>query len=91
MMSCLKADLRKAGVNQPMSRREKLDVAAAERAEKKRTANELLRSAGQDPRPPRRKGRAVGPLERRFRAAIKREDYERAAVLQDELRKLRGE
>jgi hypothetical protein len=84
----LHRDLKAMGVDPP-AKKSRLDLAAVERIETRRQRDELLRSAGIDPRPPRRQGRAIQPIQAikdRLAKAVREEDYEIAAALRDELR-----
>ncbi len=77
-----------------LSRKKHADADAAERAEKRRARDEVLRQAGLDPRPARRDGRArknlmvLEQLQRDKNSAIRDEQYERAAELRDQIRKV---
>jgi protein-arginine kinase activator protein McsA len=89
----LRNDLRAAGVELRLTKKQEADLAAFERAQRKRHRNELLRSAGLDPRPPRCQGKAVKPIreiELRLARAVRDEDYERAAELRDEIKRQKG-
>jgi excinuclease UvrABC helicase subunit UvrB len=79
-----------------LNKKEKADLAAEEREQKRRQRDELLRSAGLDPRPPRRDGAAVRQsktekvveLRIKLKQAVLVEEYEKAAALRDQLREL---
>jgi hypothetical protein len=81
-----------------LSKKEKADLKAEEKAQKRRQTDELISSAGLDPRPPRRDGQAVRlskaeervDLRVKMRQAVLAEEYESAAALRDQLRELEG-
>jgi protein-arginine kinase activator protein McsA len=82
------------GLDLPLNKEEKAELAAFERAQRRRQRDELLRSAGLDPRPPRCQGRAakaIRELEVRLARAVRDQDYERAAELRDEIKRQKGQ
>jgi excinuclease UvrABC helicase subunit UvrB len=90
-------DLRRGGGIEPrLSKKEKADLEAEEGAQNRRQTDEMLRSAGMDPRPPRRDGcavrrskaEAIVELRNQLKQAVLVEDYESAAALRDQLREL---
>ena len=96
-LALFRQDLRKINpdtADRSLSRKKHADADAAERAEKRRAPDELLRQAGLDPRPARRDGRArkdlmvLEQLQREKIRAIRNEQYERAAELRDKIRKV---
>jgi hypothetical protein len=90
----LHRDMRNAGMEMPLNKKDKAAFAAFERAEKRRERDEFLRSAGLDPRPPRWQGKAVksiDQIEERLNRAISAEDFELAAALRDELNMRKGQ
>jgi hypothetical protein len=89
----LRRDLNNIGMDLPLSKKEKAELAALQRAENHRHRDELLRSADLDPRTLRSQGRAVKSIpeiEERLRLAIQAEDYDLAALLRDELIERKG-
>jgi len=57
-LALLRADVRQIGLELPLTKQQNRDADAAERHEAKRAVDSLLRSAGLDPRPARKGGRA---------------------------------
>jgi len=89
----LRRDLNKIGLDLPLSKEEKADLAALERAENRRHRDELLLSAGPNPRTPRSQEmtvKSIPDIEECLRLAVQAEDYELAALLRDELNDRKG-